>query len=84
MDDIAEDDEEAPYRYFHVQACEPGGIADADAGFAKKIFDHSLKYAQKNPMGFVTFPSDFIKQKWNHVEVRTNGGGDYLVPFASN
>ena len=61
QEDVGGDDEEAPCRYFHVQACGPGGIADADAGFAKKIFDHSEKFAQKNPVGFVTFPSDFIK-----------------------
>ena len=25
---------QAPIRYIHVQACGPGGVADADGGFA--------------------------------------------------
>ena len=29
--------------YFHIQACPPGGVADADSGFAKKILDRAIK-----------------------------------------
>ena len=28
------DDENSVCKYFHLQACGPGGIADADGGFA--------------------------------------------------
>ena len=34
-DPTDEDEEEVTYcKYFHIQACGPGGIADADGGFA--------------------------------------------------
>ena len=32
-------DDENPCKYFHLQACGPGGIADADGGFAKRLLD---------------------------------------------
>ena len=43
-DDFNEENEEDTVcRYFHVQACGPGGIADADGGFAKRLYDHCVK-----------------------------------------
>lgn len=35
-EDVEEDGK--PCKYFHIQACGPGGIADADGGFAERIF----------------------------------------------
>ena len=52
--EYCEEDKEDEYcRYFHITACQPGGIAEADADFAKRIFAHSLKYYQREPIGFV-------------------------------
>ena len=33
-----EENESEPNKYFHIQACGPGGIADADGGFAARLF----------------------------------------------
>ena len=32
-----EENESEPNKYFHIQACGPGGIADADGGFAERL-----------------------------------------------
>ena len=32
-----EENENEPNKYFHIQACGPGGIADADGGFAERL-----------------------------------------------
>lgn len=45
--EFMEEEEDQPTKYFHIQACGPGGIADADGGFAKRIFDCCQKYSQK-------------------------------------
>ena len=43
-DDFNEENaEDTVCRYFHIQACGPGGIADADGGFAKRLYDHCVK-----------------------------------------
>ena len=50
--DTSEEDEEnedMPCRYFHIQACGPGGIADADGGFAERVFKAAVKYSNKAP-----------------------------------
>ena len=60
----ADSDDEAPNKYIHIQACGPGGIADADGGFAERIYNHSVKYAAKNPVGFVEFPRDWLRVQW--------------------
>ena len=47
--DSIEDDDDAPNKYFHIQACGPSGIADADGGFAKRLLDCCVKYADRKP-----------------------------------
>ena len=32
-----EENESEPNKYVHIQACGPGGIADADGGFAERL-----------------------------------------------
>ena len=44
-----EDVDAIPCRYFHIQACGPGGIADADGGFAERIYKAAIKYSNKAP-----------------------------------
>ena len=68
-------------RYIHITACQPGGIADADGGFAERVYNHSLKYSKRNPVGFVDFPSDFTKIKWKPGELTIDGGINYLMKF---
>ena len=48
-EDSIEDDEDTPIKYFHIQSCGPGGIAQADGGFAKKLFDHCIKISKRTP-----------------------------------
>ena len=76
-----ETEDDAPNKYFHLQACGPGGIADADGGFAKKILTVCAKYATKNPKGFMYWPTDFTKFKWAPGEISLSGGEPYLIPF---
>ena len=57
--DTMEEEENDPNKYFHIQACGPGGIAAADGGFAKRLFDCCLKFSQREPAGFMYWPSDF-------------------------
>ena len=57
-DDI-EEEEDDPNKYFLIQACGPGGIAAADGGFAKRLFDCCLKFSQREPAGFMYWPADF-------------------------
>ena len=65
-------------------ACGPGGIAEADGGFAKKLLDVCSKYAAKKPdPGFMHWPSDLVKHKWPKGGIWVSGGSDYLVPFGS-
>ena len=79
-----ESDEEKPCNYFQIQACGPGGIADADGGFAKKLFDVCVKHAERKPNeGFMLWPRDFSKVKWHPGELSMSGGEDYLVPFGA-
>lgn len=69
-------------RYFHIQACCPGGLADADGGFAKRLLDHAIKASTKmEPKNFIKFPSDWQKEDWAPGEIHMKGGEDYLVPF---
>jgi hypothetical protein len=75
--DEVDSEEEEICKYFHIQACGPGGIADADGGFAEKIYEHSVKYSKRNPVGFVTFPTDWSKRNWNPGEICSKGGADY-------
>ena len=81
QDDEQEQDEEEPCKYFHVQACGPGGIADADGGFAERLYNHSVKYAKKDPLGFVEFPRAFLKSTWTPGQVQSLCGEDYQLAF---
>ena len=81
FNESADSDEEAPNKYIHIQACGPGGIADADGGFAEKIYNHSVKYASRKPAGFVEFPRDWLRVQWSPGEISTRGGADYYVAF---
>ena len=47
-----EENEDAPTKYFHIQACGPAGIAEADGGFAETLFNTCKKYADRN-QGFM-------------------------------
>lgn len=51
--DEDDSDEEPPCQYFHITACGPGGIADADAGFAERVLKFACKSANKAPKGFI-------------------------------
>ena len=44
--DFNEEHEDTVCKYFHIQACGPGGIADADGGFAKRLYDHAAKMSK--------------------------------------
>ena len=46
---LKEENPEDQNKYFHIQACGPGGIADADGGFAEKVLDCCEKYSQRAP-----------------------------------
>ena len=83
---ISDDDseEQEVCKYFHLQACAPGGIADADGGFAKKIFDRATRFSTKEPKGFISCPSDWLKAKWSPGEIHVLGGEPYLLPFNDN
>ena len=61
QDEECDSSEDEICKYFHLQACGPGGIADADGGFAKKLFDTCEKYAGKKPKGYMQWPQDFTK-----------------------
>ena len=52
----SEEDQEAeniPCRYFHIQACGPGGIAEADGGFAERIFNGAVKFSNREPINSI-------------------------------
>ena len=36
-EDSIEHDDNEPNKYFHIQACGPGGVAEADGGFAERL-----------------------------------------------
>ena len=44
IEDEGSDDNEV-CKYFHLQACGPGGIADADGGFANRLLETCKKYS---------------------------------------
>lgn len=85
--DSGDSDEEDPCKYFQIQACGPNGIADADGGFAKRLYETCSKYAAKNtasnPAGFMLWPGDLAKSKWAPGEISLSGGDNYLVPFGA-
>ena len=68
-------------KYFHIQACGPGGIADADGGFAKRIYDCCKEAAQREPVGYMSWPADFHEETWNPGELASVGGRSYKMPF---
>ena len=77
----SEEEEETCNRYFHIQACGPGGIAPADAGFAELLLKRSVKYAQRKPAGLVSFPTDWQNSNWDKGGIFSNGGMPYQVKF---
>ena len=80
MSEEEDEVEEAICRYFHIQACAPGGIADADGGFAERIFAAAQKYSKKRG-GSISIPSNWLATSWKPGEVHTSGGADYTLPF---
>ena len=77
-----EKDENEPNKYFHIQACGPGGVAEADGGFAESLFKISQKYAKKEPnKGFISWPADFSEVIWKPGQIISEGGKPYLMPF---
>ena len=78
-EDELEQGENEPCKYFHIQACGPGGVADADGGFAEKVYNHSVKFAKKDQVGVVKFPKHFHKLTWPGIFGR--GGKDYSLAF---
>ena len=77
-----EQDEDEPNKYFHIQACGPGGIAEADGGFAERLFKICKKHASKEPFkGFISWPADFSGVKWKPGQIISEGGDPYLMPF---
>ena len=80
-DDYGSEEEDSLCKYFHIQACGPGGIADADGGFAKRLLDTGIKYSNKEPKGFMEWPRDWSRVRWAPGELCNTGGDDYLVPF---
>ena len=77
------DDEQSVCKYFHLQACGPGGIADADGGFAQKVLDTCKKFAERAPKGYIEMPRDIMRVKWAPGETTNTGGDDYLLPFGA-
>ena len=55
--------------YFHIQACGPGGVADADGGFAERILNF-LSEKALNKGGFLVFPHDWQSFDLKEGELR--------------
>ena len=72
-------DDKKPHSYFHIQACGPGGIADADGGFAARILSFIIKKASTKPWGSLVFPTDWTTENWNKGEVVVKGAVPYSV-----
>ena len=81
FEDFNDEDEDTVCKYIHIQACGPGGIADADDGLAKRLHDHCIKMSKRAPVGQIKFPRDWIRVKWAPGEVCLSGGDDYNVEF---
>ena len=82
LEESLEEEEDEPTKHFYIQACGPGGIADSDGGFAKRLFDCCEKFSQKKPdIGFMNWPGDLSKVKWKPGEMSLEGGDSYLMPF---
>lgn len=80
-DDFDEEHEDSVCKYFHIQACGPGGIADADGGFAKRLNDHCIAMSKRPPSGQMEFPRDWLRVKWAPGEVCHSGGDDYNIEY---
>ena len=74
-------DAELPCNYIQICACGPGGIADADGGFAAKLLGVCEKYSERDPVGYLSIPSDFTKVSWAPGFISLGGGESYLIPF---
>ena len=67
--------------YTHIQACGPGGIAEADGGFALKFLEYAEARAKIDPVGKLSFPSDFVQGDWRPGQLITSGGKDFSLPY---
>ena len=81
VDVFDEDEQDSTVRYFHINACGPGGVAEADGGFAKKLLNTAIKFSARNPIGYMEWPRDWCRVKWSPGEICNTGGEDYLIPF---
>ena len=68
-------------KYAHLQACEAGGFADADGGFARGLLDHCIRESGTFPRNFLSLPQAWVKEPWKKGEVHTSGGESFLVLF---
>ena len=80
-EELDEAHEDTTCKYFHIQACGPGGIADADGGFAKRLYQHCVKQAERPPKNELEFPRDWLRVKWAPGEICHSGGDDYSVEW---
>ena len=71
-------------KYFHLQACGPGGVADADGGFAEKLLEACKKFSLRKPVDYIELPRDILRVKWSPGEITNPGGDDYLVPMGAD
>ena len=71
-----------PNKYFHIQACGPGGVAEADGGFAERLLKICQKHAENEPYkGYIKWPADFSEEVWKPGQIISAGGKSYLMPF---
>lgn len=83
-DDVIDSDREEPCKYFQICACGPGGIAEADGGFAEKLLGVCEKFASREPTGFMQWPIDLVSHNWSPGTISLIGGENYLVPFSDS
>ena len=63
-----------------MQACAPGGVADADGGFANRVLDLAISSTRRVPtVGSMEFPTDWLRANWGEGEVHALGGEPYQL-----
>ena len=65
--------------YFHIQACPPNGVAEADGGFAERVLNFIVKRATIKPAGSLEFPTDWTKENWEPGEIALKASKPYTV-----
>ena len=70
-------------KYFHITACGPGGVADANGGFALRLKQACEEAASKGQNhNFINVPSALQEMSWNpQGGYFTESGPSYLVPY---